>query len=127
MQVCWKIGRVPQLPSEFCNCLGNFAIGNCQGNFATFSKICLSFFEKRQLHNSLGIMGKWCFAVGIMGKSRFAVGIMGKSRFAVGIMGTFFFVGIVGKSRFSSFLTLLSEFWEPPGKFEDFENHFRIK
>jgi hypothetical protein len=25
-----------------------------------------------------------------------------------------FFVGIVGKSRFSSFLTLLSEFWEPP-------------
>jgi hypothetical protein len=42
--------------------------------------------------------------------------------FAVGIVRTYlselwepiFFVGIVGKSRFSSFLTLLSEFWEPP-------------
>jgi polyferredoxin len=73
--------------------------------------------------NSLGIMGKWCFAVGIKGKSRFAVGIMGKSRFCCrNCPGTYlselwepiFFVGIVGKSRFSSFLTLLSEFWEPP-------------
>ena len=44
--------------------------------------------------------------------------------FAVGIVGTYsselwepiFYVGIVGKSRFSSFLTLLSEFWEPPTK-----------